>query len=49
MKLQIISTSNPGIIADKDVFDTFSGRVAGVCYMAGSFEDLRNEDVEKTR
>ena len=49
MKLQIISTSNPGIIADKDVFDTFSGRVAGVCYMAGSFEDLMNEDVEKTR
>ena len=31
------------------VLDTFSGRVAGVCYMAGSFEDLMNEDIEKTR
>ena len=51
MKIEIIANSvRSGLTKEKlkDMFDDFSGKVAGVCYMPGSFNDLLNEDSAKT-
>ena len=48
MDIKVIATTGVGHIADKEEFDVFSGRTAGVCYMSSSFAELENEDREKT-
>ena len=50
MKINIIaSTQTKGEeFEDKNDYDIFSGRVAGICYMPGKFENLMNEPIEKT-
>lgn len=49
MDIDVIATTHVGYTADKDDFDMFSGRMAGVCYMSSTFDDLKKEDPEKTR
>ena len=51
MKIKVIaSTQTKGQgVETKEDYDEFSGRVAGICYMSGSFEDLQNEPIEKTK
>ena len=48
MDISVIASSKMNEINDKENFDIFSGKVAGVCYMASSFNDLLNEDIAKT-
>ena len=48
MKVSIIGSTKPNYVAGKEEIELFSGHNAGVCYMPGSFNELVNEDVEKT-
>lgn len=48
MEIDVIATTHVGYNADKNDFDMFSGKMAGVCYMPSTFEDLKNEDETKT-
>ena len=48
MKINVIASTNMGYNATKADFDNFSGKCAGVCYMAETFEELLNEDPAKT-
>ena len=48
MDISVIATTHMNYMASKEDFEDFSGRAAGVCYMAGTFDDLLNEDVAKT-
>ncbi|MEG1751804.1 MAG: FAD-dependent thymidylate synthase [Clostridia bacterium] len=48
MNISLIGTTKNGYIADKKDFDNFSGKIAGICYMTKSFENLINENFEKT-
>ena len=48
MKISIIGSTKPNNITTKEEFENFSGKTAGVCYMANTYEDLVNEPVEKT-
>ena len=48
MDLKVIATTCIGYNADKSEFDDFSGKSAGVCYMASTFDDLISEDKSKT-
>lgn len=48
MNVKIIASTKENFVADKESFDRFSGRCAGVCYMASTFEELATEDVVKT-
>ena len=49
MNIEIIASSKEGYIAEKQAFDNFSGKAAGVCYMKSNFNDLVNEAPEKTQ
>ncbi|MBQ4557863.1 MAG: FAD-dependent thymidylate synthase [Clostridia bacterium] len=48
MKISVIGSTKPNYVASKEEFEDFSGKAAGICYMAHSYEDLANEDVSKT-
>lgn len=50
MEVKIIAetSTNPKNFEDASDYNQFSGRVAGVCYMPGSYQDLENEPIEKT-
>jgi len=48
MDIKVIASTKDGFVAQKEDFDKFSGRTAGVCYMAESFDALMNEDASKT-
>ena len=50
MKIKIIATTSTKEenFEDQKSFNNFSGKVAGICYMPGNFEDLMNESEEKT-
>lgn len=48
MDIKVIASTAVGQIATKNDFEMYSGRAAGVCYMANTFDDLLNEDKEKT-
>ena len=50
MKIKIVATTstNENNFEDQNKFNKFSGKVAGICYMPGSFEDLMSEKEEKT-
>lgn len=48
MEISVIASTHVGYEADKNEFDVFSGKTAGVCYMASSFSELLKEDKEKT-
>ena len=48
MKISIIGSTKPNYVSSKEEIELFSGHNAGVCYMPGSFNELVNEDVEKT-
>ena len=48
MKIDIIASTNPGYVVDKKDLDDFCGKVAGVCYMPHSFNELLKEDETKT-
>lgn len=48
MEIDVIASTHVGYNADKNDFDMFSGKVAGVCYMSSTFEDLKKEDEQKT-
>ena len=50
MKIKIIATTSTKEenFEDQKSFNNFSGKVAGICYMTGNFEDLMNESEEKT-
>lgn len=49
MEIKVIASTKVGEIATKRDFDEFGGKAAGVCYMASSFDEILNEDIEKTR
>lgn len=49
MEIKIIGSTKPGYVASKEEFDDFSGKVGGVCYMAGDFGSLMQEPKEKTQ
>ena len=46
MDISIIATTHMTYVADKNEFDTLSGKAAGVCYMANTFDEILNEDKE---
>lgn len=48
MDITVIASTHVGYTATKEEFDMFSGKTAGVCYMPGTFEDLKLEPEEKT-
>lgn len=48
MEIEVIASTHVGYNADKNDFDMFSGKIAGVCYMSSSFEDIKKEDESKT-
>lgn len=48
MKVSLIATTQMGRVASKEDFDNFSGKSAGVCYMSSSFDELLDEDINKT-
>ena len=48
MKVSVIGSSHANYVANKRDFDLFSGKVAGVCYMPNSFENLIQEEETKT-
>lgn len=49
MKISVIATTLENYINKKENFDNFSGKLAGICYMASSFESLSSEAIEKTQ
>ena len=49
MDINIIASTKMNEITPKEEFDMFGGKSAGVCYMSSTFNDLINEDVEKTK
>ncbi len=48
MNIQVIASTVVGGNATKDDFEMFGGRAAGVCYMAHTFDEILNEEPEKT-
>lgn len=52
MKIELIATTkvieNPNEIPQKEDFDNFGGKSAGICYMPNNFSSLLNEPAEKT-
>ena len=48
MNFNIISTSIKADKFDKQASDILCGKIGGVCYMANSFNNLLNEDLQKT-
>lgn len=48
MNINVIATTHMKYMASKEEFENFSGKAAGVCYMADTFEDLLSEPEEKT-
>ena len=48
MDIDVIASTHAGYTADKNDFDMFSGKMAGVCYMASTFDELQKEDSAKT-
>lgn len=48
MDISIIATTHMGHVAEKQDFDNLSGKAAGVCYMPSTFNELLNEDENKT-
>ncbi len=49
MEIEIIASTHVGYNADKNDFDMFSGKMAGICYMPSTFDDIKREEEEKTR
>ena len=49
MDIKIIASTAVGQIATKNDFEMFGGRAAGVCYMAHTFDEILNEDKDKTQ
>lgn len=49
MEIKVLATTKVGEVSPKDDFDVFGGKCAGVCYMAGTMEDIMSEDETKTR
>jgi len=47
MKIEVIATTNNGILKDKDSFNKLSGLLAGICYMPANFETLKAQSEEK--
>lgn len=48
MKIELIATTKLGYKAEKEEFDNFGGKSAGICYMAHDFSTLLSEPAEKT-
>lgn len=48
MDIEVIASTHAGYTADKNDYDMFSGRMAGVCYMSSTFAELQKEDSAKT-
>ena len=48
MKVQVIGSTNPGFLLDKNEAIKLSGRAAGICYMPDSFDAILSEPEEKT-
>ncbi|MCL2771124.1 MAG: FAD-dependent thymidylate synthase [Firmicutes bacterium] len=48
MNVKVIGTSMPNHKTEKKEFDIFGGHAAGICYMKGTFDELRAEPIEKT-
>lgn len=48
MDISIIATTHMTYVADKNEFDTLSGKAAGVCYMPATFDELLKEEKVKT-
>lgn len=48
MNLRIIATTNTKDFANKDDFNKFSGKMAGICYNEEGFEKLENEPAKRT-
>lgn len=49
MNFQIIASTKPGYIVPKNDLDDFCGKVGGVCYMPKTFNELLQEDSQKTK
>lgn len=49
MEVKVIASTKVGNISSKEDFELFSGKAAGVCYMSNTFDDLLNEDIQKTQ
>lgn len=49
MEIKVIASTKVGEIASKSDFDIFSGKTAGICYLKSSYDELMNEDIDKTR
>ena len=49
MDIKIIASTKVGEIAEKDAFDIYGGKTAGICYVKGTFDELMSEDIDKTR
>lgn len=49
MKINVLASTHLGFVAEKEKFEEFSGKAAGVCYMSNAFENLMNEDPAKTQ
>lgn len=48
MEIELLASSHIGYNALKEEFDNFGGKMAGICYMASTFEDIQREDENKT-
>ena len=49
MDIKVIASTAIGQVTTKSDFDYFGGRAAGVCYMASTFDEILNEDKDKTQ
>ena len=47
MEIKVEGSTKEGYVAPKEELEKFSGHVAGVCYMPGTFKELMNEPDEK--
>ena len=48
MEIKVIASTKPYEQVDVGELTLFGGKLAGICYMNSEFEDIINEDVEKT-
>jgi hypothetical protein len=49
MEIKVIASTKVGELISKDELELYGGRLAGVCYMSGNFDELLVEDKDKTR
>lgn len=47
MKIEIVASTSRQLPNFRDEFDTLGGDLAGICYMPHTFEDIKNQPIER--